>query len=114
MSRYKLTEPTEDKYLDLLSAFIDKLDSYTEAGIDNTDNSEFTLELSDTELNPYTLKLLLETIGYREGELGSNGWQLDYWWEMENENAESDLTRKLVIWGTGITFELKLSNDQFI
>lgn len=114
MSRYKLAETTVDKHIPIILNFIDKLDSYTEADIDNTDNSEFTLELSDTELNPYTLKLLLETIGYREGELGSNGWQLDYWWKMENENARSDLTRKLIIWGTGITFELKLSNDEFI
>lgn len=113
-NRYKLTKPIEDKYLGILSAFIDKLDNYTEKDIENTDNSEFTLELSDTELNPYTLKSLLEMFGYEEGDLDNNGWQLDYWWTMENENAKTELTRKLVIWGTGITFELKLSNEEFI
>lgn len=113
-NRYALNKSAEGKYLGLLSSFIDKLDNYTEEDIDNKDNSEFTLELSDTELNPYTLKSLLEMFGYEEGDLDINGWQWDYWWEMENENAKTDLTRKLVIWGTGITFELKLSNDEFI
>ena len=112
-NRYKLTKSVEDKYLGILSAFIDKLDNHNEDDIENSVDQEFTLELSDTGLNPYTLKLLLEMFGYKEVEFDSNGWQWDYWWTMKNENAKSELTRELVIWGTGITFELKLSNAEF-
>ncbi len=113
-NRYSLSKVDEDKYLGLLSAFIDKLDNFTENDIDNLDNSEFTLELSDTGLNPYTLCELMKKFGYKDEDMQTNGWQLDFWWPLHNEDSKTELTRNLVIWGTGITFELKLSNDEFI
>jgi hypothetical protein len=95
MSRWEVSGQVREDFTPIVSAFIEKV---------NKTENEDELDLSDTKLNPYTLKKLLEELGYiDDGNMDTNGWQLDYWIPMSKEGS-----RSLSINGTGITFELKL------
>ena len=58
-NRWQLTDDVKQKYLPAVQEFIDKLES------EEYDESP-EIDLSDTELNPYTLQKLLESLGYNE------------------------------------------------
>ncbi|WP_263117560.1 hypothetical protein [Bacillus subtilis] len=99
-SRWKLTEEVEEKHSPIVKEFIKKIE---EIGPDDqTDLLE--IDLSDTDLNPYTLQKLLESFGYQETERDVNGWQFDFWITMEKSGFKS-----LQINVTGVTFELMLT-----
>lgn len=109
MSRWNLTDEVKEKHLPAIMNLIQKLEQQDEETIEgmyeeSEEYKELTLDLSDTELNPYTLEKLLESLGYQQGDRDSNGWQFDFWVNMWKEGAND-----IVISGTGITFELKLS-----
>lgn len=103
MNRWELTEEVKEKYTPIIREFIRKLES------NNPKDEEKRLEmdLSGTELNPFTLEKLLENLGYEQTEQDNNGWQFDFWITMQKDECK-DLSIK----GTGITFELKLSEKE--
>lgn len=97
-NRWELTEDVREKYVPIIKDFLSDLD----CGIGEGD-----LVLTNTELNPYTLKKLLEEeFDYIEVDTETNGWQMDFWIEMGNESYPS-----LHITGCGITFELFLREN---
>lgn len=96
-NRWELSNDVKEKYTPIIVEFINKLES-EEPG------KPLELNLSNTELNPYTLVELLKNIGYEKIDEDSNGWQFDFWITLQKENNKS-----LSVSGTGIVFELKLS-----
>lgn len=98
MNRWILTEQIEEKYLPIVRDFIKKIDS------GNFEEDVLELDLSGTELNPYTLCSLLEKLGYEKEEQTENGWELDFWITMIRSGHEA-----LCVKGCGMTFGLKLS-----
>lgn len=113
-NRYILTEEVEKEYIPIIKAFIANLDNMTEEEIDAAPDEDFNIDLSGTKLAPYTLSKLMEQLGYSEVNTDTNGWQLDFWIDLKNSNAKSDLTEKLCIMGCGMTFELRLVNREFV
>lgn len=114
-NRYILTEEVEKEYTPIIKAFIENLDNMTKEDIEGlTKDEEFNLDLCGTKLAPYTLSKLMEKLGYSEVNTDTNEWQLDFWINMKNNNAKSDLTEKLCIMGCGMTFELRLVNIDFV
>lgn len=105
-NRYELTKEIKDKWFPVIKDFLDILDNW-KPEYENDDTKKTELDLSDTELNPYTLKeLLINEFGYEEDsdKFDTNGWQMDFWIYL---NKSSHVP--LCITGTGITFELSLS-----
>lgn len=95
MSRYDIKEETKVKFLPLVKEFIWDIESDENRNID----------LSDTDLNPYTLMSILEELGYVKEDVDVNGWEMDFTIKMVLEGA-----RDIKIYGCGITFELTLSS----
>ena len=114
INRWELTSEVKEKYTPIVREFLNKLDNMTIEKIEKADNSEFTLDLSDTELRPYTLLELMKTLGYGDEEFEDNGWELDFWIYISNNEAKSQLTEELCIRGCGMTFELNLSHIEFV
>lgn len=105
VNRWTLTEEVEKEYYQIIEAFINKLTSLTPEQVENMDNDEFTIDLSDTKLRPYTLLELLKKFGYDDAEFDDNGWELDYWINICNPNIFSNCNAdRLCIHGTGMTF----------
>jgi len=102
MNRWELTEEVKEKHTTIIQEFINKIESAKEESINEVMN------LSNTELNPFTLVKLLEHLGYEQIEQTDNGWQFDFWITMEKDGCKS-----LSVHGTGIIFELKLSAKQY-
>jgi len=98
MSGWALTDEVKERFTPIIQEFIDKIET-----MDYVDE-ESGLNLSDTELNGYTLWKLLEDLGYEQTELDHNGWQMDFWIRFEKEGFKT-----LSVDGTGITFELALN-----
>lgn len=96
--RWSLSDEVGKMYEKMIEKFIIAIESST------PEDKLLEIDLSNTELNPYTLQALLEGLGYEVTERDNNGWQLDFWINMEKPNFKN-----LSINGTGITFELKLS-----
>lgn len=113
-NRYILTEEVENEYTPTIKAFIENLDSMTHEDINAAPDEHFNLDLSGTKLAPYTLSKLMEKLGYSEVNTDTNGWQLDFWINLRNDNAKSDLTEELCIMGCGMTFEIRLVNREFV
>lgn len=114
INRYILTEEVEKEYIPIIENFINKLDNMSNSDIDIEDSESFKVDLSQTKLAPYTLSKLMEKLGYSEIDTDTNGWQLDFWINIRNNNAKSDLTEQLCIMGCGMTFELILANRDFL
>lgn len=114
--RYVIPKIRKDKYIEVILAFISKLDNYskniTSGEIQKKEN--FTLNFTAIEFNPITLKELMESLGYKEKSLDNNGWQFNFVWTLVSETAATELSRELIIWGTGLTFELNLSNKEYM
>lgn len=104
LNRYKLTNEIKEKYLPIVDKFIDKVEAS-----DDLADEEYTIDFSDTELNPYRLIEIMKELGYKEGNLNENGWQWDFSVEFTKENSKS-----ITVWGCGITFELNLSVSDFM
>ena len=112
MNRWKLTEDVKNKYKPIISDFLNKIDNMTDEEIEISDNNIFSIELSDTELRPYTLQELMKEFGYDNSEFDDNGWELDFWIKMNRSRGE--LTDNICIDGCGMTFELNLKISEFM
>ena len=108
MSRFDLTEEVEAKYIPVISKFFDEIASKTTEDLEAMEDEAFVLPLSDTELNPYTLKRILETyFKYEDDNMDTNGWEMDFWIYLRRDDTEG-LTKSVCIEGQGVTFELNL------
>lgn len=95
MNKYQLTDEVKEKFTPTVKEFISKIEAQEFA--------DEILELTDTELNAYTLWMLLEELGYEKDDIDTNGWEMDFWITMIKDGCKD-----ICIEGTGITFELKL------
>lgn len=95
MSRYDLKPETKEKYLPIIQQFIKELEEYPGSSYDKKMN------LSDTELNPYTLSVILKDLGYEVLDLDRNGWEVDFWWYFRKPGCKS-----VQITGTAMIFEM--------
>lgn len=96
-SSYELAPDVKEKYMPVVKEFIDKLESY------EGDPSEVFKDFSKTELNPYTLGIILTDLGYEEDGFDQNGWEMDFWITYKKPGFKT-----LTLTGTGITFEMVL------
>ena len=97
MNRYELREEVREKWIEKINEHIEKIERSSEP-------SQCILDLSDTEINPYTLGTMIEELGYDLIDNAINGWEMDFWNTYEKEGK-----KELQISGSGIIFELKLS-----
>lgn len=101
MSRWILKNEVKEKYLPIVKEHINKIENYN---LEEMDRYDVELDLSDTELNPYTLGELLKELGYEKVDVDRNGWEMDFWIKYKKSGCLPIQVR-----GTGITFELFLS-----
>jgi hypothetical protein len=99
-NRWELTDEVRQKFTPIIEDFIRRVEE------NDPEGEPLTLDLCNTELNPYTLQKLLEEMGYSVEWAGDNGWQLDFWYNVEKEGM-----KPLSLHGTGITFSLYLSEE---
>lgn len=111
MNRWTLTEEVKKKYKPIIEEFLNKIENMSDEEIENSENEVFSIDLSDTELRPYTLQELMKEFGYDDSEFDDNGWELDFWINMTRKGNK--LTDKICISGCGMTFELNLTIDGF-
>ena len=97
MNRWKLTPEARERFIPKIMEMIEKIEARS-----SEDVLEF--DLSDTELNPYTLCSLLKELWYEQGDQDENGWQFDFWIPF-TKTDHKDIQVK----GTGMTFELFLA-----
>ena len=114
MSRWELSEDVKEKYRPVIKDFLDRLENLNLDEIEQMDNKEFCLKLSDTELRPYTLLKLMHEFGYGKQEFNDNGWELDFWINISKDGSYPSTCEKLCIHGCGMTFELNLSVQEFM
>lgn len=81
MSRWTLINEVKEKYLPIVKEHINKIKNYN---LEETDRYDVKLDLSDTELNPYTLGELLKELGYEKVNVDKNGWEMDFWIKDKN------------------------------
>ena len=113
MNRWELTEDVKVKFKPIIQAFLTKMENLTCDEVDNINNDEFNLELSDTELRPYTLLKLMEDFGYEKEDFRNNGWELDFWITIVKKGKSYPSTcERLNIRGCGMTFELNLTIEE--
>lgn len=100
-NRYQLDKSVRKKYLPIIKEHIHRI---ANCNFEESSRFELSLDLSDTELNPYTLGwMLVNDFGYEEDDMDRNGWQMDFWVYYTKDDMPS-----LCIEGCGITFELTL------
>jgi hypothetical protein len=99
-NRWVLEDKLKTRYTPIVREFISRLEAIDEEYVSDLPIIDF----SDTRLNPYTLGILLESLGYKQEDIDQNGWQMDFWITMKKDGFKS-----LCIDGTGITFKLILS-----
>ena len=103
---WEVTEELREKFTPIIKEYIDKLEQT------NLEDEPEQLELTFQGIGPYQLSKILEELGYEEDEdcpMDTNGWELDFWMYY-NHPDKKNYAEKLVISGTGITFELKLGS----
>ena len=66
------------------------------------------VDYSDTKLNPHSLGIILESLGYELVDSDSSGWQLDYSMVYVRKEPLGNIVDALEITGTAILFELIL------
>lgn len=100
MNRWELTDEVRNEYKPIVESFLKDVED------NNLDISNELLEkdFSDTKLNPYTLGKILEELGYECVNRDDNGWELDFWIDYHKDRCKN-----IQVSGTGITFELNLS-----
>lgn len=110
MNGYELSDEVRAKYKPIIAEFLDKINAMTDEEFRHSQVSQANLNLSNTELNPYTLGELLEKeFGYADREQEDNGWQLDFW--ITYSKPSNEKTKKVTITGTGLTFRMSLGVD---
>ena len=104
-NRYQLDESVRKKYIPIIREHIHKI---ANCNLEDASRFEISLDLSDTELNPYILGMILvHDFGYEEKDMDRNGWQMDFWIYYTKEGMP-----ELCIEGCGITFELTLRGNE--
>jgi len=103
LSRWQLTDEVKEKFTPIVKEFINQVETIDRL----SDTPLLTIDLSDTELNPYTLENLIKVLGYENTDHDSNGWQYDFWITMRKDGCKT-----LSIEGTGAIFELKLTEKE--
>lgn len=104
-NRYQLNDEVRQKYIPIIRDHITAIES---CNLEEKSRYEIALDLSDTELNPYTLGTLLEEeFGYERDDQSDNGWQMDFWIYYKKQDKPD-----LLVQGTGITFELNLRGNE--
>ena len=118
-----MTEEVWQEYSPVVIQFIADLEAQTEAKQQQDDDSDgegsrgfggfgggyvepIQLDLSNTKVNPYTLWKMLERLGYKKVDFQSNGWEFDFWIYFKKDGC-----KPLLVWGTGITFNLWLTKS---
>lgn len=97
MNRWTLTDDVKNKCGQDVLTFLEM--------IDKSDSDELrSIDLSDSMFNPYTLCVYLEELGYEKGTQDDNGWEFDFWIPFRKDGHTP-----VEVSGTGITFELSLS-----
>lgn len=114
MNRWRLSEDIKEKYKPIIQEFLTKMENLTYDEIENMDNEEFCLKLSDTELSPYTLLELMREFEYENEEFKDNGWELNFWITISKNTSYPSTCEELCIHGCGMTFELNLSVKEFM
>lgn len=115
MSGWVITEEEREKFLPIIKEYMDKLESLTEEQIDElyekNREDELVLDLSNTGINPYMLrKIMEEDFGYEYMGSDQNGWEMDFWINLdrkEGRNFPSGCS-SMVIEGCGMIFRLHL------
>lgn len=82
MNYWNLSISQEDKLVDILQNWFDKLEKMTDEEFANTPNEDINLDFTRTEFAPYHIKDVLEEhFGYEKAEdwLVENGWEQDFW-----------------------------------
>lgn len=100
MSRWDLKDEVRNKYIPMVKSFTEEVEK---VDVENSDKL-LKKDFSDTELNPYTLGTILESLDYTRDKQDDNGWELDFEITYIKEGY-----RRIMITGCGMTFELKLS-----
>lgn len=101
---WELTDEQKQKFIPIIKEYVDKLEST------DLDDTVDELELTFQGIGPYQLSKILEELGYEEDEdcpSDSNGWEMDFWLYY-NHPGKKNYAERLVISGTGMTFELQL------
>lgn len=93
-NRYELTTEVKNEYFTKVVHAIEKIENSNEC---------IKISFADTKLNPYTLSQLLVDLGYEEGEIEINGWEMDFWITFTKDGCKT-----LSLNGTGITFDMYL------
>lgn len=109
MNAYNLTDEVKEKWTPIIRIFLDTIDNW-KPEYDNDDQINNSLDLSGTELNPYTLREMLTNVfGYEEDEdkFTTNGWDYDFWFYFHKNGH-----KPLVMSGTGVIFSLYLSEEE--
>lgn len=99
-NRYELTTDIKEKYVPIVKKFIDELEAYQGNPFD------VCKDFSGTELNPYTLGIILTELGYEEDGFDKNGWEMDFWITYKKPGFKT-----LILAGTGIIFEMVLRGE---
>lgn len=97
---YELTTDVKEKYVPIIKAFIDELETF------QGDPHDICKDFTRTELNPYTLGEILKELGYEEDGFEENGWEMDFWIIYKKSGFKN-----LMIAGTGIIFEMVLRGE---
>lgn len=104
-NRYQLNDSVRKKYIPIIKKHIDNI---ANCNLEDKSRNEIALDLSDTELNPYTIGIILESdFGYEEEDTNMNGWEMDFWIYYTKKGMPD-----LCIQGCGITFELVLRGKE--
>lgn len=90
MNRWKLTDEVRLKYLPQIVEHIGKIEI-------SENPYDCELDLTGTELNPYTLWKLLEELEYKHEDTDTNGWEMDFWLTFNKKGCKPIQVR-----GTGI------------
>ena len=105
MNRWKITDELMNENKADVESFIKELESDEHKKSDKYLSKDF----SDTKLNPSTLCGILESLGYEEDDMSTNGWELDFDITMVKQGF-----RSISVQGCGMTFELMLSEMEDI
>lgn len=92
---YLLDDEKKEKFIKIVNAMIES-------------EKIHELNLSGIGINFYTLGEILKGLGYKQGDYDTNGWQLDISITYTKDGCES-----LVVHGTALVFEIKLSKKSY-
>ena len=115
MNRWKLSKHVENRAHTLIDDYLRMLNRLTPEEVELIDAEKVTLDLFNSGLSPFTLKVLLEKeFGFSLLDETTNGWQYDITIEFLNPNSNKEIFSKLTLQGCGQTYELTLCPKDFV